>query len=100
VHFYGYNPHAATQKGQDSLRRLFTSNRETLLLIHSVDLGKSIPKKEYEDELGEYQRKLALLTRHDNFRKISIVALFEANDKYYARIKVLKTLCKAIERAL
>jgi polyphosphate kinase 2 (PPK2 family) len=26
--------------------------------------------------------------------------LVEANDKYYARIKVLKTLCKAIEQAL
>ena len=26
--------------------------------------------------------------------------LVEANDKYYARIKILKTLCKAIERAL
>jgi polyphosphate kinase 2 (PPK2 family) len=26
--------------------------------------------------------------------------LVEANDKYYARIKVLKTLCKAIEKAL
>jgi len=53
---------------------------DNLLLIHSVDLGKSIPKKEYEEELAEYQRKLALLTRHDNFRKISVVALFEGND--------------------
>ena len=26
--------------------------------------------------------------------------LVEANNKYYARIKVLKTLCDAIERAL
>ena len=26
--------------------------------------------------------------------------LVEANNKYYARIKVLKTLCKAIEAAL
>jgi polyphosphate kinase 2 (PPK2 family) len=26
--------------------------------------------------------------------------LVEANDKYYARIKVMKTLCKAIEKAL
>jgi polyphosphate kinase 2 (PPK2 family) len=26
--------------------------------------------------------------------------LIEANDKYYARIKVLRTLCEAIERAL
>ncbi|HET6418821.1 MAG TPA: polyphosphate:AMP phosphotransferase, partial [Geobacteraceae bacterium] len=26
--------------------------------------------------------------------------LIEANDKYYARIKVLNTLCKSIEKAL
>ncbi|NTW81637.1 MAG: hypothetical protein HGB32_16075, partial [Geobacteraceae bacterium] len=26
--------------------------------------------------------------------------LVEANDKYYARIKVLKTLCERIEKAL
>jgi polyphosphate kinase 2 (PPK2 family) len=26
--------------------------------------------------------------------------LVEANDKYYARIKVLKTLCEQIEKAL
>jgi len=26
--------------------------------------------------------------------------LIEANDKYYARIKVLKTLCDKIEKAL
>lgn len=53
---------------------------DNLLLIHSVNLGKSIPKIEYEEELAEYQRKLALLTRHDNFRKLSVVALFEGND--------------------
>ncbi len=53
---------------------------DNLLLIHAIDLTKSISKKEYEDELAEYQRKLALLTRHDNFRNLSVVALFEGND--------------------
>lgn len=53
---------------------------DDLLLIHSVDLTKSIPKNEYEEELAEQQRKLALLTRHDNFRNLSVIALFEGND--------------------
>jgi len=53
---------------------------DDLLLIRSLDLGKSISKEKYEDELTEYQRKLALLTRHDNFRKISVVVVFEGND--------------------
>ena len=53
---------------------------DDLLLIRSLDLGKGISKEKYEDELTEYQRKLALLTRHDNFRKISVVAVFEGND--------------------
>src|SRR6185369_3295855 len=53
---------------------------DDLLLIRSLDLGKNISKEKYEAELTEYQRKLALLTRHDNFRKISVVAVFEGND--------------------
>lgn len=53
---------------------------DDLLLIRSLDLGKSISKEKYEDELAEHQRKLALLCRHDNFRKISVVAVFEGND--------------------
>lgn len=53
---------------------------DDLLLIRSLDLGKSLSKEKYEEELTEYQRKLALLTRHDNFRKISVVAVFEGND--------------------
>ncbi|NVO00181.1 MAG: polyphosphate:AMP phosphotransferase, partial [Geobacteraceae bacterium] len=53
---------------------------DNLLLIHSVDLTKSIPKKEYEEELAEQQRKLALLTRHDNFHNLSVITVFEGND--------------------
>jgi len=53
---------------------------DDLLLIRSLDLGKSIPKEKYENELAGYQRELALLCRQDDFRKISVVALFEGND--------------------
>ncbi|HXC93261.1 MAG TPA: polyphosphate:AMP phosphotransferase, partial [Geobacteraceae bacterium] len=53
---------------------------DNLLLIRSLNLGKNISKNIYEEELTEYQRKLALLTRHDNFRKISVIAVFEGND--------------------
>lgn len=50
------------------------------LLIRSLDLTSSLPKKKYESELGKYQRKLALLTRHENFRNLSVIAVFEGND--------------------
>jgi polyphosphate:AMP phosphotransferase len=53
---------------------------DDVLLIRSLDLGKTISKEKYEDELTEWQRKLALLTRHENFGKISVVAVFEGND--------------------
>lgn len=53
---------------------------DDLLLIRSLDLGKSMSREKYEEELIEYQRKLALLARHDNFRHISVLAVFEGND--------------------
>jgi polyphosphate:AMP phosphotransferase len=53
---------------------------DNLLLIRSLDLTNSLPKKKYESELGKYQRKLALLTRHENFRNLSVIAVFEGND--------------------
>lgn len=53
---------------------------DDLLLIRSLDLGKSLSREKYEDELDEWQRKLALLTRHENFGNISVVTVFEGND--------------------
>jgi polyphosphate:AMP phosphotransferase len=53
---------------------------DNLLLIRSLDLGKTVQRDKYEEELIECQRKLALLTRHDNFRNISVAAVFEGND--------------------
>lgn len=53
---------------------------DNLLLIRSLDLSSSLPKKKYESELNKYQRKLALLTRHENFSNLSVIAVFEGND--------------------
>ena len=50
------------------------------LLIRSLDLNRNLPKPKYESELNKYQRKLALLTRHENFRNLSVIAVFEGND--------------------
>lgn len=53
---------------------------DNVLLIRTLDLTKKLTKKEYESELEEWQRKLALLTRHANFAGLSVVAVFEGND--------------------
>ena len=42
--------------------------------------SKKISKKEFEEELEKYQGKLNLLTRHVNFKKLSIVVVFEGHD--------------------
>jgi polyphosphate:AMP phosphotransferase len=71
---------APVEKGQATAVPPLIPAIDDLLLIRSLDLGKNIPKDKYEDELTEYQRKLALLTRHDNFRNIAVIAVFEGND--------------------
>lgn len=53
---------------------------DDLLLIRSLDLGKRMTEEKYEEELIDYQRKLALFTRHDNFKNISVVVVFEGSD--------------------
>jgi AMP-polyphosphate phosphotransferase len=53
---------------------------DNLLLIRSLTLDRPLAKKKYEEELETHQRHLALLTRHKNFRNISVVAMFEGND--------------------
>jgi len=53
---------------------------DNLFLIRSLALDRPLAKKRYEEELVKHQRELALLTRHKNFRSISVVALFEGND--------------------
>ena len=49
-------------------------------LLGSLDLGLALPKKRYEQQLGKYQRQLALLTRHPKFRNHTVIAAFEGMD--------------------
>ena len=53
---------------------------DSLSVLKRLDLAQRLAKDKYEDELEKYQGKLNLLARHDNFRKISVVAVFEGWD--------------------
>jgi polyphosphate:AMP phosphotransferase len=53
---------------------------DDLLILKTLDMSKKIDKKSYEDELEKYQGKLNLLTRHSDFKKLSVVVVFEGND--------------------
>ena len=53
---------------------------DTLSVLRSLDLSLAISKSKYSNELEKYQAKLNLLTRHGNFRGISVVVVFEGND--------------------
>jgi polyphosphate:AMP phosphotransferase len=71
---------AAKEAGSHATVPPLIPSIDSLLLIRTLDLKKSISKKAYENELAEYQEKLALLTRHENFGNISVIAVFEGND--------------------
>jgi polyphosphate:AMP phosphotransferase len=53
---------------------------DTLSVLRRLDLSQHLNKSRFQDDLEKYQAKLNLLTRHDNFRKISVMAVFEGND--------------------
>jgi polyphosphate:AMP phosphotransferase len=53
---------------------------DDLLILRTMDLSKKVKKSDYEDDLEKYKGKLNLLTRHDDFKKLSIVVVFEGND--------------------
>jgi len=53
---------------------------DNLLLLQTLDMSKKLKKSIYESELEKYQGKLNLLTRHGNFKKLSVVIAFEGND--------------------
>jgi len=53
---------------------------DDLLILRTLDMSKKIKKEMYEAELEKYQGRLNLLTRHDGFRKLSVVVVFEGND--------------------
>ena len=68
---------------------IFGNNMTTLTLHMSRTLARNL-------KAGDN----ILVTRLDHDANIAPWMLVEANDKNYARIKVLKTLCKSIEKAL
>lgn len=53
---------------------------DDLLILRTLDLTKKLAKSEYEGELEKWQGKLNLLTRHPDFKKLSVVIAFEGND--------------------
>ena len=53
---------------------------DNLDILKTLDLGQRIDRKTYPDELEKYQGKLALLTRHHKFKKLTVIAMFEGND--------------------
>ncbi|TAL21327.1 MAG: polyphosphate:AMP phosphotransferase, partial [Nitrospirae bacterium] len=53
---------------------------DDLHILKALDLEQKLDKKEYQSELGKYQGKLALLTRSPEFKKITVIVVFEGND--------------------
>ncbi|HEY3307476.1 MAG TPA: polyphosphate:AMP phosphotransferase [Desulfuromonadaceae bacterium] len=53
---------------------------DNVLILRTLDLTKKMKKSDYESELEKYQGKLNLLTRHQDFKKLSLVVVFEGND--------------------
>jgi polyphosphate:AMP phosphotransferase len=53
---------------------------DSLSVLKRLDLTQRLAKDKYEDELEKLQGRLNLLARHDNFKKISVVAVFEGWD--------------------
>lgn len=53
---------------------------DQLNLLQTLDLNQQIEKKKYKVELEKYQGKLALLTRENDFKKITVIVVFEGND--------------------
>jgi polyphosphate:AMP phosphotransferase len=49
-------------------------------ILQHLDLRQRIPKKRYDDEISEYQSRLARLTRHKRFADHSLVLAFEGVD--------------------
>jgi polyphosphate:AMP phosphotransferase len=53
---------------------------DQLDVLKTLDLGQKIDKKTFQLELEKYQGKLALLTRNEKFKDITVIAMFEGND--------------------
>ncbi len=53
---------------------------DNLKLLRTLNLRQKITKSKYESELEKYQGKLKLLARHDKFKKMSSIVVFEGVD--------------------
>ena len=49
-------------------------------VLGKLDMTRTLSKQAYETALEKYQGKLNLLTRHPEFRKLSVIAVFEGSD--------------------
>jgi polyphosphate:AMP phosphotransferase len=57
-----------------------TTAIDGLKILQTLDLHQSLKKSDYRDQLAKWQGRLNLLCRHPDFKKISVVAVFEGND--------------------
>jgi polyphosphate kinase 2 (PPK2 family) len=57
-----------------------TSSIENVPIVQTLDLTLRLDKRQYEQELEEQQRRLALLTRRRRFERLSPVLVFEGVD--------------------
>jgi AMP-polyphosphate phosphotransferase len=53
---------------------------DKLDVLDKLDMTQKLAKKTYERELEKFQGKLNLLTRHQKFRKMSVIIVFEGSD--------------------
>jgi polyphosphate:AMP phosphotransferase len=58
----------------------FLAPMDNVDVVKRLDLTQRLAKDEYEDELGKYERKLALLTRSPRYQDLSVVSVFEGSD--------------------
>ena len=53
---------------------------DSLHILKTLDLTQKIEKKQFNEELGRYQGKLAQLTRNPKFKNITVIVALEGND--------------------
>jgi polyphosphate:AMP phosphotransferase len=53
---------------------------DQLNVLKTLDLSQKIEKQDFKVELEKYQGKLALLSREDKFKNLTIIVVFEGND--------------------
>lgn len=63
----------------EPLPPMFTSI-DGLQILQTLNMTRKIQKKRYDEELETLQGRLNLLSRHKDFDRLSVVAVFEGND--------------------